>query len=80
MNAVKAFHCDGVILPLHRAGIGCVYSMKAAAMKLMNSGIPVMHYETSHPGDRTDFDENRLLDQLDVFMETQGLRRLEVED
>jgi benzoyl-CoA reductase subunit B len=76
MDAVKAFKCDGVILPLHRAGIGCVFSMKAAAMKLMEQGIPVMHYETSHPGDRTDFDENRMLDQLDVFMETQGLRKL----
>lgn len=76
MNSVKAFHCDGVILPLHRAGIGCVFSMKAAAMKLMEQGIPVMHYETSHPGDRTDFDENRMLEQLDVFMETQGLRKL----
>ena len=39
-----------------------------------------MHYETSHPGNRTDFSEARLLDQLDVFMETQGLRKLEVED
>jgi hypothetical protein len=77
MNAVKAFKCDGVILPLHRAGIGCVFSMKAAAMKLMEQGIPVMHYETSHPGDRTDFDETRMLDQLDTFMEMQGLRKLE---
>ncbi len=77
MNAVKAFHCDGAILPLHRAGIGCVYSMRAAGLKLQEAGIPVMHYETSHPGDRTDFDENRMLDQLDVFMETQGLRKLE---
>jgi benzoyl-CoA reductase subunit B len=76
MNSIKAFHCDGAILPLHRAGIGCVYSMKATAMKLMEAGIPVMHYETSHPGDRTDFDENRMLEQLDVFMETQGLRKL----
>ncbi len=77
MNSVKAFKCDGAILTLHRAGIGCVYSMKATAVKMMEAGIPVMHYETSQPGDRTDFDENRFLDQLDVFMETQGLRKLE---
>ena len=49
---------------------------KATAMKLLEVGIPVMHYETSQPGNRTDFDENRLLDQIDVFMETQGLRKL----
>lgn len=78
MNTINAFKCDGAILTLHRAGIGCVFSMKAAAVKLMEAGIPVMHYETSHPGDRTDFDETRMLDQLDVFMETQGLRKLSV--
>ena len=76
MSTIKAFHCDGAILTLHRAGIGCVYSMKATAMKLLEAGIPVMYYETSQPGSRTDFDENRMLEQLDVFMETQGLRKL----
>jgi len=75
MHAIRAYKCDGAILPLHRAGIGCVFSMKAAAMKLMESGIPVMHYEISHPGDRTDFDETRMLDQLDTYMELLGLRK-----
>jgi hypothetical protein len=46
MNAVEAFKWDGVISPLHRAGIGCLLSMKAAAMKLMERRVPVMHYET----------------------------------
>ena len=40
-------------------------------------GVRVLHYEGSQPGDRTDLDENRLLDQLDVWMESQGLRKLE---
>jgi hypothetical protein len=36
-----------------------------------------MHYEGSQPGDRTDLDEKRLLDQLDNWMESLGLRMLE---
>lgn len=77
---IKAYHCDGVILALQRAGVGCVWGHRELAVTLEEMGVPVMHYETSHPGNNTDFDENRLLDQLDTFMETQGLRRLDVED
>jgi benzoyl-CoA reductase subunit B len=72
-----AYRCDGVILPLQRTGIGCVFNMRELALKLEEMGVPLMHYETSHPGNRTDLDENRMLDQLDIFMETRGLRKLE---
>jgi len=73
---MKTFQCDGAILPLHRSGIGCSFNMRELAMSLEERGVPFMHYETSHPGNRTDFDENRLLDQLDTFMEIRGLRKL----
>ncbi|MFC2010019.1 2-hydroxyacyl-CoA dehydratase [Chloroflexota bacterium] len=79
LNMYKAFKCNGAILPLHRAGIGCVFGMREIGVKMREMGIPFMHYETSHPGNRTDFSEGHLLDQLDTFMETQGLRRLQVE-
>jgi hypothetical protein len=36
-----------------------------------------MHYEGSQPGDRIDLDEKRLIDQLDTWMESLGLRKLE---
>ncbi len=72
-----AYRCDGVVLPLQRTGIGCVFNMRELAVRLEELGIPFMHYETSHPGNRTDLDENRMLDQLDTFMELQGLKRLE---
>jgi hypothetical protein len=36
-----------------------------------------MHYEGAQYGDKTDFDEAQMLDRLDVFMETQGLGKLE---
>jgi hypothetical protein len=71
-----AYKCNGGIFALHRSGIGCVYHMREVSSRFEELGLPVMHYETSHPGVRVDIDENRMLDQLDTFMETQGLRKL----
>ena len=76
MKWVKEFHCDGVILQLQRNGIGCVDKEREETIRLVEKGIQVMNWETSHAGSRTDFDENRMLDQLDTLMETQGLRKL----
>ena len=73
-----AYNCNGAILALHRSGVGCVINMRELALKMLEMGIPVMHYETSHPGNHTDFDENRMLDQLDTFMEIQGLRKIQL--
>ncbi len=76
-NMAKYFKVDGAVLALWRSGIGCTYLRKKCGLVLSEMGIRVMHYEGSQPGDRTDMDENRMLDQLDVWMETQGLRKLE---
>jgi benzoyl-CoA reductase subunit B len=76
LSWIKGFKCNGVVLQLQRAGIGCTDDERETAIELEKLGIPVMHYETSHAGSRTDFDENRLLDQLDTFMEMQGLGKL----
>ncbi|MBI4295689.1 MAG: 2-hydroxyacyl-CoA dehydratase [Chloroflexi bacterium] len=77
VNMTKAFKVQGAIRPLHRAGIGCDYGSREISLALTEIGVRVMHYETGQPGDRTDLDENRLLDQLDHWMESQGLRKLE---
>ncbi|OGN94998.1 MAG: hypothetical protein A2Y89_03050 [Chloroflexi bacterium RBG_13_51_18] len=73
----KAYKVDGAILPLWRCGVGCTVTRKEQGLRLNEMGVRVLHYEGSQPGDRTDLDENRLLDQLDVWMESQGLRKLE---
>jgi benzoyl-CoA reductase subunit B len=78
LNMAKAFHVDGAIRPLWRAGVGCDYGSREIGLALREAGVNVMHYEGSQPGDRTDFDENRMLDQLDTWMESQGLRKLEI--
>ncbi|MBI4296541.1 MAG: 2-hydroxyacyl-CoA dehydratase [Chloroflexi bacterium] len=77
LDMAKAFHCDGAIMPLWLAGSGCTYGHREAVLRLAKAGVNVMQYEGSQAGDRTDFDESRMLDQLDDWMESQGLRKLE---
>jgi len=72
----KIMKADGALLPNWRSGIGCALTRKEQAMYLKEAGFSVMHYEGSQPGDRTDLDEKRLLDQLDSWMQSLGLRRL----
>jgi hypothetical protein len=50
---------------------------KEQALRLEEMGINVLHYEGTQPGDRTDLDERQFLDRLDVWMESQGLRKLD---
>jgi benzoyl-CoA reductase subunit B len=73
----KAFHADGAIMPLWRGGVGCTLTRKEQGLRLSAMGVRVLHYEGSQPGDRTDLDEHRFLDQLDTWMEGQGLEKLE---
>ena len=73
----KGFHVDGAIMPLWRGGVGCTRSRKNQGLLLSAAGIRVLHYEGSQPGDRTDMDERRFLEQLDQWMETQGVKPLE---
>ena len=67
---------DGALLPVWRHGVGCTMTRKEQAMYLKEAGLNVMHYEGSHPGDRTDLDEKRFLDQLDNWMQSLGLRKI----
>jgi hypothetical protein len=63
-------------MPLWRCGVGCTLTRKEQGLRLSDMGVRVLHYEGSQPGDRTDMDENRFLDQLDNWMEGQGLEML----
>jgi benzoyl-CoA reductase subunit B len=72
----KAFHVDGAVMPLWRCGVGCTINRKEQGLRLSAMGVRVLHYEGSQPGDRTDMDENRFLDALDAWMESQGLEKL----
>jgi benzoyl-CoA reductase subunit B len=71
----KIMQADGALLAIWRHGVGCTLTRKEQAMYLRDAGVSVMHYEGSQPGDRTDLDEKRLLDQLDTWMGSLGLRK-----
>ena len=72
----EIMQADGALLAVWRHGVGCTMTRKEQGMYLKEAGISVMHYEGSQPGDRTDLDEKRFLDQLDAWMQSLGLRKL----
>jgi benzoyl-CoA reductase subunit B len=74
----RIFQANGALLPLWRCGVGCTFTRKEQGMRLEKLGVNVMYYEGSQPGDRTDMDEKRFLDQLDSWMESQGLEKTEI--
>ncbi|MBI4295680.1 MAG: 2-hydroxyacyl-CoA dehydratase [Chloroflexi bacterium] len=76
-DMAKVFHADGALLPLHRAGVGCDYGRREAGVALAEAGVMCCYYESPQPGDCTDLDVQRFLDQLDNWMESQGLSKLE---
>ena len=74
----ELYKADGAVFGLWRGGVGCTMLRKEQGMRLRLIGKSVMFYEGSQPGDATDLDEKRFLDQLDSWMEGQGLRKLDV--
>jgi benzoyl-CoA reductase subunit B len=72
----RGFHVDGAIMALWRCGVGCTLTRKEQALRLSEMGVRVLHYEGSQPGDQTDMDEHRFLDQIDAWMKSQGLEKL----
>jgi len=77
LDIAKAYKADGAFLSLWRSAVGCAQARRENGLLLEKEGIKVLYYEGSQPGNCTDLDEMRMLDQLDVFMETQGLRKIE---
>jgi len=75
VKLAKFVQADGALLAVWRHGVGCTMTRKEQAMYLKEAGLSVMHYEGSQPGDRTDLDEKRFLDQLDAWMQSLGMRK-----
>ena len=76
VDFAKLFQADGALLAIWRHGVGCTLTRKEQGMNLKKAGLSVIHYEGSQPGDRTDLDEKRLLDQLDNWMQSLGFHKL----
>jgi hypothetical protein len=77
LDIAKAYKADGAFLSLWRSAVGCAQARRESGLMLENEGIKVLYWEGSQPGNCTDLDEMHMLDQLDVFMESQGLQKIE---
>jgi hypothetical protein len=71
----QVMKADGALLTNWRHGVGCTLTRKEQAMYLKEAGLSVIMYEGSQPGDRIDLDEKRVLDQLDTWMQSLGIKR-----
>ena len=73
----EIYQADGALFALWRSGVGCNVTRKEQAKQLREAGYSVLLYEGSQPGDRNDMDEMRMLDQLDNWMESMGIRPID---
>jgi benzoyl-CoA reductase subunit B len=77
LDIAKAYNVNGAFLSLWRSAVGCAQARRENGLLLEKEGFKVLYWEGSQPGNCIDLDENRMLDQLDTFMETQGLHKIE---
>ena len=76
LKFVKDWHVDGVLMHLNRGcEAGCMGVLETRH-ELMEAGIPVMPYEGS-VADERELDEGRILNRVDIFLESLGLKKLQ---
>jgi benzoyl-CoA reductase subunit B len=76
ISMVNQWQVRGVIMHLNRGCEGTAMGQLENRLALIKAGIPVLTFE-SNMADRREFDETQILDRLDAFMQSQGLRILE---
>ncbi len=78
LQMVKEWHADGVVFHLNRGCEGLAFGQKENRMYLNKAGISTMAYEGNN-ADRREFDEKKVLNLIDTFMESLGLKKLRKE-
>jgi benzoyl-CoA reductase subunit B len=78
LTMVDQWHVDGVIIHLNRGCEGLDQHQLETRLALLRAGIPTMTYE-GNMADKREFDEAQVIDRLESFMESLGLRKLEVD-
>ncbi|MFQ5826286.1 MAG: 2-hydroxyacyl-CoA dehydratase subunit D [Dehalococcoidia bacterium] len=74
-HIVENWKCDGVIFHLNRGEVGGMLGILDARFALKQKGIPSLVYEAS-ASDKRDVDMVKVLDGIDAFMESLGLKKL----
>lgn len=72
---VREFRCQGVTIHLNRGCELTSLGVMENRLALLKKGIPVMTYE-GNMGDRREVNRQEILDRVEAFMESLGLRKL----
>jgi benzoyl-CoA reductase subunit B len=76
ISMVQQWHAGGLIMHLNRGCEGTALGQLENRLALIKAGIPVLTFE-SNMADYREFDEAQILDRLDAFMQSLGLKKLE---
>lgn len=76
LRMVKEWKANGVLFHLNRGCEGASLGQMENRLALAQAGIPVLTYE-GNMGDRREFDQAQVLDRVESFMESLGMKRLE---
>ncbi len=72
LQIVKQWQLDGVMLHLNRGCEGLSCGIMENRLGIAQAGVPVMTFE-GNMGDEREFDERRVVERIDSFMETLGM-------
>lgn len=79
VKRARDWHCDGAILHMDRGCKGEQCGMLERKLALDDAAIPNTYYEASQ-GDCRDFNEVQVLDRLDAYFESLGLKKIAVKE
>jgi len=72
LQIVKQWELDGVMLHLNRGCEGLSCGIMENRLGIAKTGVPIMTFE-GNMGDAREFDQGRVMERIDSFMETLGL-------
>ncbi len=75
VDMVERYKCDGVIFHINRGEVGGVLGLLDSRYALKQKGIPCLVYEAS-ASDKRDVDIVKVVDGIDAFMESLGMKKL----
>ena len=73
-DMVKQWHADAVVIHLNRGCEGLAIGQMENRLALQRGGVPVMAYE-GNMSDSQEFEQAQVLDTVDAFMESLGLKK-----
>ncbi len=76
LQFVKEWKVNGIIFNLNRGCEGTAVGQMENRLALLDAGIPVVTYE-GNMADPRDFDYARTLSRIEVFLENQGLKKID---